>query len=126
MLKNPVPPVDNETIKGRPIFLLKIIIHDRRLPFDPGSLFWRQLFELTLYLTCTDLGMKSGLLTEVTPRLSVQHVTDRHSLCLAVRHSCYTSLSRRVSLALRAPTLSTKAKLTSTQEKLDGKRLVML
>lgn len=50
MLQNPVSPVDNETIKGRPIFLLKIIIHDRRLPFDPGSLFWRQLLELTLYL----------------------------------------------------------------------------
>lgn len=67
----PVSPVDNETIKSWPIFLKKIIIHDRRLPFYPGSLFWRQLLELTLYLTCTDLGMKSGLLTEVTPRLSL-------------------------------------------------------
>lgn len=74
MLKNPVSPVDNETIKGRPIFLQQIIIHDRRLPFYPGSLFWRQLLELTLYLTCTDPGMKSGLLTEVTPRLSVQQL----------------------------------------------------
>ncbi|KAJ4951030.1 hypothetical protein NE237_015260 [Protea cynaroides] len=58
----PVSPVDNETIKGRPIFLQQIIIHDRRLPFYPGSLFWRQLLELTLYLTCTDLGVSAWLL----------------------------------------------------------------
>ncbi|KAJ4949735.1 hypothetical protein NE237_000033 [Protea cynaroides] len=107
----PVSSVDNETIIGRPIFLQQIIIHDRRLPFYPGSLFRGQLLELTLNLTYTDLGRSARAGDKDTETSFADSVSLLLCTSRAPRSSHLTCFCKFLNYSLREKTSCSRSPL---------------